>query len=142
MKFQTFNNLIYANNDDNSKILFQNIPCNVLEKPYRSSKKWYMKVKITDTEILDKINIIDDFFEKSQNKKVQNTIRDNIIVLKLPFRYNKFECTVYDKHGDYYSCYELENGDKVHIDIIHACFSFQETHYLSTWKVIQIKLKD
>ena len=142
MKFQKFNNFIYANNNDNSKIMFQNIPCHIIEKPYTSSKKWYMKVKIIQQEILDKINYIDESFEKSQDKKVQYALNDNIIVLKLPYRYNKFECTVIDNDGDYYSCYEIKNDDQVHIDITHACFSLQETHYLSTWKVIKIKLKD
>ena len=130
------------NNNDNSKIIYKNIPCYITEKPYTSAKKWYIKVKITDDEILKKIKNVDDVFEKSQNHKVQNTLYDNIIVLKLPYRYNKFECAVYDKDGHYSSCYELENGNKLSIDITHACFSFQNSQYLSTWKVIQIKLKD
>ena len=141
MKFQKFNNLIYANNNDNSKIIYQNVPCEIIEKPYSTSKKWYMKVKITNKDILNEIQSIDDIFKKI-HKDLQCALSNDIIVLKLPYRYNKFECSVYDSHGDLYTCYELENENDVFVDITHACFSLQEFKYLSTWKVLQIKLKD
>lgn len=142
MKFYKFNeNLIYVNNENNSKVILENVVCKIIDKPYKKENKWYMKVKILDDNI-KYIENIDKTFEKTIENEVQKALFNDILILKIPYRYNKFECKTFDKDLHYISCYELKENDNIECNMTHACFSLQKTKYLSTWKVNQIKLKD
>lgn len=60
----------------------------VCTKFFQSSKKYYMNVKVT--EGINNLNILDDMASKSIDN-YNSFIRNGIILVKLPFRYGKFE---------------------------------------------------
>ena len=109
----------------------------ITKEPYISNSKWYMCIRL-DNDSKNKVIDFESKFEKRENMFLQQTVTDNIIVLKLPYRYKRFECSVFDKDGDPLTCYELKEGQSVTVKSEHACFSVQTENILSTWKVKEI----
>jgi hypothetical protein len=112
----------------------------VTKAPYEASKKWYMQLKLDDEQGL-KVYEFEKKYQTDNNiAKFQHSIYMNHIVIKIPFRYNKFECNVIDKFGDFSSCYEVKQSDIIECKLEHAGFSNQQGNILSTWKTKNIKV--
>lgn len=132
MKFKRFANQIYP-----CFRVEKMIRGSIVAKPYKSNDKWYMSIFLNELSC----SLITDYelsFEMDEKEKIQQTIRNGVIVVKLPYRYNRFECRVYDKDGDPLTCYDLKDDDRVKVKLEHACFSYQDENILSTWKVKEI----
>lgn len=111
----------------------------ISKAPYSTDSKWYMSIQLGD-EDARAIYIFEEKYKKSRNiEKFQHSVYNNLLVVKLPFRYNKFECVVYDKDSHFSSCYELKEKDQVTVSLSHAGFSLQTNdNILSSWKTKQI----
>lgn len=132
MKFKRFSNQIYP-----CFRVEKTIRGVVFKEPYQSNDKWYMSLYLDDLSC----SLITDYeisFEIDEKEKIQQTITDKVMVIKLPFRYNRFECRAYDHNEDPLTMYDIKKGDRVKANIEHACFSYQNENILSTWKLKQI----
>jgi hypothetical protein len=142
MKYTKCLDLVYANNLDGSKIIYTLHNVEIIEPPFMcDTKKWYMKVKLGIEDANNIINFEESFKKTIPDYSFQHAVHNSIIIIKIPFRYKKFECIVLDKDGYYSSCYELEKHNNVSVKISHACFSFQNNkNVLSTWKTDSINI--
>ena len=136
MIFRRFGNMFYSTVKFSDEFFGT-----IVKEPYTSNNKWYISI-IFDDVTCAKVTEYEHSFETQENVKLQKTIHDNVIVLKMPYRYNRFECKAYDNDGDPITCYELKEGSKVTVEIEHACFSNQDENILSTWKLKKIILHE
>ena len=132
MKYNRYGNVVY------SPITFEaKLNGVVFSEPHTSCKKWYLRV-ILDEESRSRVRDFEDKFQESENVTLQPTITNNVIIVKLPYRYNRFECRVFDKDGDPLTCYDVKENQNVNLLVVHAGFSYQDLSILSTWKVKEI----
>lgn len=134
---QKFNNVFYVN----PKISYTISKCTLIENPYMTNKKWYMKVRIeseNDETFFNNLDVKLINLIKNQNitfSTCQKSLYNKVLVLKIPFRYNRHECNVIDENNDTTTIYDLCVNDTLKLDITHACLSKHEENILSTWKV-------
>ena len=129
MKFKRFSNQIYS-----CFKVEKTLRGNVFKEPYKSNDKWYMSI------YLDEISssLIKNYelsFEIEEKVKIQQSIKDRIIIVKLPYRYNRFECRAFDHEDDPLTMYDIKKGNRIKANVEHACFSYQNENILSTWKL-------
>ena len=114
----------------------------VFTEPHTSKDKWYLRI-ILDSTSASFIEEFEKRYEKHANVSLQQTLSStNLIILKLPFRYKRFECKVFDRDGDPLTCYDIKEGMNVDIKTVHAGFSYQDINILSTWKVKELTITE
>lgn len=118
----------------------KDIAATIVKAPYESEKKWYIKLKLNDADSGDILKFEKDFKESRFLTSFQHSVFNNIVVVKLPYRYKKFECEVFDRDGHFMSCYELKQDDAVSVSMEHVGFSIQkDEHVMSSWKTKRIQ---
>lgn len=120
--------------------VFQNVK--VIKLPYCSFNKWYIQVKLSDVDV-HYINSFEECINNDLNVKIQKSLNNDVIVLKLPYRYNRFELTTYDDQNTICTIYDISINNILNVDCTHACISKQDyDNVLSTWKVNTIYIKN
>lgn len=108
----------------------------------KQPSRWYLRVELEESDAFKVFDFEDKYKRSKAPTSFQHSIHNRVVVVKLPFRYNKFECTVYDTDGDFVSCYELKDGDNVELELTHAGFNAQiDGNVLSSWKTTMIRVK-
>ena len=106
---------VFANNN---KIYLQLDNCTCV-KPIHSKKdkQWIISVKVPD-DINDLIMKIDTACRTySGSKQFINSVYENTIDIKIPFRYRKYECTFIDKDNHRITSGDFEAGDSMSLSI-------------------------
>ena len=131
MKFKKYNDYISISSQS------INIDTNLTTDIFELNKKWYIKCDIS--HVKHQIADLDNKCAIYASKKglfYRSCIFENSILIKIPFRYKKFEarcenCTFYD----------LNAGHYVHVSFLPISISeFKPNEYTCCFKLIQIKL--
>lgn len=140
-EYKVFGNCTYVTKKyEKLKYIFEKVT--VVKAPYSSQNKWYIQVKLqnNDAQFIQDFN---DIVNNDLKVKIQQSVINNNMIFKLPFRYNKFELDVKDKDGDFCTVYEIHDNTVLDIECIHASISKQNyDNVLSTWKVNLIKINN
>lgn len=119
----------------------KDVTAKVIKAPYNSDKKWYMRILLEDIVSKELLAFEERYKKSHQVKSFQHSVYDNTLIVKIPFRYNKFECVVYDQDLHFCSCYDLKEDDTVVVSLSHAGFSLQaDDNVLSSWKTKEIRI--
>lgn len=119
----------------------RDVTAKIVCAPYSKDKKWYMRIHLDDTDAKELLAFEEKYKKSRDVKNFQHSVYNNTIVVKLPFRYNKFECVVYDQDLHFCSCYDLKENDTVIVSLSHAGFSLQkDDNILSSWKTKEIRI--
>ena len=90
-----------------------NFSCNIHKLLFDRNKKKYLELKLSLDDI-KKVN--QEHFKTSkfiQNKKIKNPLEEDILEVKIPFRYKKISC---DVRGDK-TIHELCIDDRVQVSL-------------------------
>lgn len=136
------NNVHYINNDDGSKIIHKCNAC-IMSPVYETNKKLYIKLKLSEDDGKKLLQFEKDVYEllkKDSNitEKIQYSVYNNTIVIKVPYRYKKFEVNIIS-NDDLKTMYDIKQNDNVTVDIL-PIFSKQDECMLCTWKLETIKI--
>ena len=112
-----------------------NFKCTIDTPYFEHNKKKYITIKLSDS---DKKKVHSEHLKTSkfiQNIKIKNPLDENILEVKVPFRYNKISCKV---SGDK-TIQELVEGDEVNIILVYCgVWNIGEWSGFA-WKVSEIK---
>jgi hypothetical protein len=87
--------------------------CNVNKILFDRNNKKYLELKLSQD---DKNKVHQEHLKTSkfiQNKKIKNPLEEDILEVKIPFRYKKISCNV---RGDK-TIHELCEGDRVQVNL-------------------------
>lgn len=90
-----------------------NFVCNIHKPLFERNKKFYIDLQLSEG---DAKKVKQEHLKTSkfiQNNKIKNPLEENILEVKIPFRYKKFSCNV---SGDK-TIHELDLNDKVQVKI-------------------------
>lgn len=118
----------------------KDVTVKIIRAPYSNDKKWYMRILLDDIDSKELLAFEERYKKSHKVKSFQHSVYNNTLVVKIPFRYNKFECVVYDEDLHFCSCYDLKDDDMVIVALSHAGFSIQaDDNILSSWKTKEIR---
>ena len=105
----------------------------IVEPIYIHNEKKYMNVKIlseTDLDFIKRLSKIN-----SESKKYLNSLmNNNILKLKIPYRYRKIECRVEGLK----TLYEYKKGHQAHVEILYMGEWTIGDFTGNTWKLLGI----
>ena len=90
-----------------------NFSCTIQKPLFERNKKYYIELKLSQE---DAKKVKQEHLKTSkfiQNNKIKNPLEENILEVKIPFRYKKISCNV---SGDK-TIHELELDDKVIVKV-------------------------
>ena len=113
-------------------------PCRLKLKDAICSKQvnkigsyYFIEIKLEGT-FRDFVNSV----QNTANNKVPQTVafisNPNYILVKIPFRYNKFECDVNYKNSTQ-TVYDISVGNKINIDLTLKSLWWNNEHGYLTW---------
>lgn len=112
-----------------------NFQCTINTPYFERNKKKYLSLKLSDK---DSKKVYLEHVKSSkflQNKKIKIPLEENIIEVKVPFRYNKVSCKVSGNK----TIQELEMGDSVDVTLDYCgVWNIGEWSGFA-WKVSEIK---
>ena len=112
-----------------------NIICKIHKSLSTRNGKKYLELELNEKDALKILSEHKKLSIMLQNKKIKNPLDDNILEVKVPFRYNKVTCNV---SGDK-TIQELKNGDSVTIELKNCgVWNIGEWSGFA-WKVLSLK---
>lgn len=105
----------------------------IVEPIYNYNEKKCIDVKILSETDLDFVRRLSKI--NSESKKFLNSLKnDNILTLKIPYRYRKIECRV----EGIKTLYEYKKGDKAFVEILYMGEWTVGDFIGNTWKLLAI----
>lgn len=112
--------------------------CKLHSQPFTLNGKWYLRILIPQDKI-DELKSLDTYCENyivSRNKYYRRFIFENTILIKIPYRYKKFEVTTNNC-----TMYDLRNNDSVHVSFDTVAIGIiNDNAYVVHFKLNLIKL--
>ena len=104
---------------------------------FQLQKKWYLKIDVSNYK--NEIAAIDNecyIYAQSIGLSYRSCLYENSILIKIPYRYNKFEARCINS-----TFYELEENFNVDVEIAPTGISnVHEQQYTCCFKLISLKL--
>ena len=106
----------------------------------KNDSMWYIKVQVPE-DIKMFVNEIDTHLrENIKNHNLLSSLdKTNYLTVKIPYRYNKFECTFINKHDDRILSCDIMKNDTLDIHIECVNIWKNERSCGLTWKSSLIK---
>lgn len=114
--------------------------CICVKEIFKNEKNTYeIHIKIPD-DVNDLIVDIDKSCKDyTNNNYIKSILYDKILILKIPYRYRKFECSFYDINNHLLTSEDIKIGDNLKINI--DCMNMWSLNNYSglTWRTNMIK---